>query len=53
MGLNKVEVGNRYIGDGEPVYVIAEIGINHNGSMELAKKLIDGAMFAGCDAVKF
>lgn len=50
---NKVKVGNHYIGDGEPVYVIAEIGINHNGSMELAKKLIDGAVFAGCDAVKF
>ncbi|MFA3784073.1 N-acetylneuraminate synthase family protein [Melioribacteraceae bacterium 4301-Me] len=49
----KVLVGNRYIGDGEPVYIIAEIGINHNGSIELAKKLIDGAIFAGCDAVKF
>ncbi len=53
MGLTKVKVGNRYIGDGEPVYVIAEIGINHNGSIELAKKLIDGAVFTGCDAVKF
>ena len=49
----KVKVGNRYIGDNEPVYIIAEIGINHNGSVELAKKLIDGAAFAGCDAVKF
>lgn len=49
----KVKVGNRYIGEGEPVYIIAEIGINHNGSVELAKKLIDGAVFAGCDAVKF
>ena len=49
----RVKVGNRYIGDGEPVYIIAEIGINHNGSMEIAKKLIDGAVFAGCDAVKF
>ncbi|MFA5804969.1 MAG: hypothetical protein WC879_10030 [Melioribacteraceae bacterium] len=45
MGLNKVKVGNRYIGEGEPVYIIAEIGINHNGLMELAKKLIDGAVF--------
>jgi len=51
--INKVKAGNRYIGDGEPVYIIVEIGINHNGSMELAKKLIDGAVFAGCDAVKF
>ncbi|PKL83887.1 MAG: N-acetylneuraminate synthase [Ignavibacteriae bacterium HGW-Ignavibacteriae-3] len=53
MNLNKVKVGNRWIGDGEPVYIIAEIGINHNGSVETAKKLIDGAVFAGCDAVKF
>lgn len=49
----RVKVGERYIGDGEPVYIIAEIGINHNGSLENAKKLIDGAAFAGCDAVKF
>ncbi len=49
----KVRVGDRIIGDGEPVYIIAEIGINHNGSLNLAKKLIDGAVFAGCDAVKF
>lgn len=49
----KVKIGNRFVGDGEPVYIIAEIGINHNGSLELAKKLIDGAVFAGCDAVKF
>jgi N-acetylneuraminate synthase len=48
-----VKIGDRNVGDGEPVYVIAEIGINHNGSLELAKKLIDGAVFAGCDAVKF
>ena len=41
------------IGDGEPVFVIGEIGINHNGSIDLAKKLVDGAAFAGCDAVKF
>jgi N-acetylneuraminate synthase len=48
-----VKIGNRYVGDGEPVFVIAEIGINHNGSLEIAKKLIDGACLAGCDAVKF
>lgn len=35
------------------VFFIAEIGINHNGSLDIAKKLIDGALFAGCDAVKF
>ncbi len=44
--------GNK-IGEGENVYVIAEIGINHNGSIDTAKKMIDGAVFAGCDAVKF
>ena len=48
-----VEIGDRPIGPGQPVFVIAEIGINHNGSLQLAKKLIDGAILAGCDAVKF
>lgn len=48
-----VRVGENYIGDGEQVFVIAEIGINHNGSVDIAKKLIDGAIFAGCNAVKF
>jgi N-acetylneuraminate synthase len=48
-----VHLGRRSIGDGEPVYIIAEIGINHNGSLDLARKLIDGAIFAGADAVKF
>lgn len=52
-GNNKIKIGNRFIGTGEPVYIIAEIGINHNGSVEIAKKLIDGAAAAGCDAVKF
>jgi N-acetylneuraminate synthase len=49
----KTNIGERRVGAGEPVYVIAEIGINHNGSLETAKKLIDGAASAGCDAVKF
>jgi N-acetylneuraminate synthase len=43
----------RAIGGGQPVYIIAEIGINHNGSLDIAKKLIDEAVTAGCDAVKF
>jgi len=43
----------RSIGAGHPVYVIAEIGINHNGSLDIARKLIDEAVLAGCDAVKF
>jgi N-acetylneuraminate synthase len=49
----RVQVGDKWVGDGESVFIIAEIGINHNGSLALAKKLIDGAVFAGCDAVKF
>ena len=48
-----VRIGDRAVGDGEPVFVIAEIGINHNGSLEIAKKLIDGAVLSGADAVKF
>jgi N-acetylneuraminate synthase len=48
-----VAAGDRLIGDGQPVYVIAEIGINHNGDLDIAKKLIDGAAFSGADAVKF
>jgi len=44
---------NRIIGAGHPVYIIAEIGINHNGSLDIARKLIDEAVLAGCDAVKF
>ncbi len=50
---NIISIGNKLVGDGQPVFVIAEIGINHNGSLEIAKKMIDGASFAGCDAVKF
>ncbi len=48
-----ISIGDRIIGDGAPVFVIAEIGINHNGSVDIAKKMIDGAVKAGCDAVKF
>ena len=50
---NEIRIGNKLVGDGRPVYVIAEIGINHNGSLDLTKRLIDGAVLAGCDAVKF
>jgi len=49
----EVKIGNKIIGDGHPCFIIAEIGINHNGSVELAKKLIDIAVMSGCDAVKF
>jgi N-acetylneuraminate synthase len=49
----RVEIGERVVGDGHPAFIIAEIGINHNGSVELAKKMIAGAIAAGVDAVKF
>lgn len=48
-----VQIENYAVGDGESVFVIAEIGINHNGSIEIAKQMIDGAVAAGCNAVKF
>jgi len=48
-----VSFADRQIGAGHPAFVIAEIGINHNGSLEQAKRLIDAATLAGCDAVKF
>jgi len=48
-----VDIGGKLVGEGCPVFVIAEIGINHNGDIELAKRLIDAAVLAGCDAVKF
>ena len=52
--MNAVALGkNRFIGAGHPAYIIAEIGINHNGSLDLAKQLIAEAVRAGCDAVKF
>jgi sialic acid synthase SpsE len=48
-----VTLRSREVGEGRPVFVIAEIGINHNGDLETARKLIDAAVLAGCDAVKF
>jgi N-acetylneuraminate synthase len=48
-----VNIGKKGVGDGHPTYIVAEIGINHNGSLEIAKKLIDAAVLSGCDAVKF
>ncbi len=49
----EIRIGDRPVGDGHPVYIVAEIGINHNGDLELAKRLIDAAVWAGVDAVKF
>lgn len=50
---SEIKLGNKRIGTGSPVFIIGEIGINHNGDIEIAKKLIDVAAFAGLDAVKF
>jgi len=49
----EVLLGDRLVGDGHPCFVIAEIGINHNGDVQIAKKLIDVASFADCETVKF
>jgi N-acetylneuraminate synthase len=49
----EIKFGNRMMGDGHPAYVIAEVGINHNGDLDIAKKIIDAAVHAGADAVKF
>jgi N,N'-diacetyllegionaminate synthase len=50
--MRKVKIGNRLLGEGEPTFIVAEVGVNHNGSVVLAKKLIDAAQDAGADAVK-
>jgi N-acetylneuraminate synthase len=50
---DSVEIGGIKVGAGQPVYIIGEIGINHNGELENCKKLIDVAAAAGCNAVKF
>ncbi|MGZ9222992.1 MAG: N-acetylneuraminate synthase family protein [Anaerolineales bacterium] len=49
----EIKLGDRTVGDGLPAYVIAEIGINHNGDLGIAKQMIDAAVHAGADAVKF
>ena len=49
----EVKIGNKWVGDGHPVYVIAEIGINHNGDIDIAKALIRAAKHANVDAIKF
>jgi len=51
--MSTVKVGNRVIGEDQPSYIIAEIGINHSGNIDIAKRLISVAVAAGCDAVKF
>jgi N-acetylneuraminate synthase len=48
-----VRIGRRAIGDGCPTYITAEIGVNHNGDLNIAKKMIREAFLNGCDSVKF
>ena len=49
----EIKIGDRIVGDDHPTYVIAEIGVNHNGILNYALRLIDAAVDAGADAVKF
>lgn len=49
----EIQFGRKLVGDGHPAYIIAEIGINHNGDLEIAKEMIRAAAHAGADAVKF
>lgn len=51
--MKTARLGDRKIGNGQPIIIVAEIGINHNGDLNIAKRLIDAAKAAGCDAVKF
>jgi N-acetylneuraminate synthase len=48
-----IQIGERWVGEGYPVLIIAEVGINHNGILQIARRLVDVAFMAGCDAVKF
>jgi len=51
--MSTVKVGGKLVGEDQPCFIVAEIGINHNGDIDLAKRLISVAVAAGCDAVKF
>ena len=48
-----VRIGGKAVGERQPCYIVAEIGINHNGDIDIAKRLISVAVGAGCDAIKF
>jgi N-acetylneuraminate synthase len=51
--VTEIKIGDHLVGDGHPTYIIAEIGINHNGDLDVCKQMIDAAVHAGVDAVKF
>lgn len=53
VGVEAITVGERRVGPDEPVFIIVEAGVNHNGSLEMARRLVDVAVQAGADAVKF
>ena len=53
LNMNIIKLGQVNIGAGKPPYIIAEVGSNHNGDMNLCRQLIDEAALAGADAVKF
>ena len=48
-----VKLGTRWVGEGYPTYIVGEVGINHNGSIDIARRLIQAAQECGLDAVKF
>lgn len=51
--MDKIKIDDKLIGEGEPCFIIAEAGVNHNGDMDIARRLIDAAAKAGADAIKF
>ena len=51
--MKQIKIGQKEIGEGKPCFIIAEAGVNHNGKLSIAKKLVDAAVEAGVDAVKF
>ena len=54
VNFNKIfKIGNKKVGEHNPTYIIAEAGLNHNGSFDIAKKLIDNAKYCKCNAIKF
>ncbi|HLB27623.1 MAG TPA: N-acetylneuraminate synthase family protein, partial [Dehalococcoidales bacterium] len=51
--MKTLKIAGKVIGEDAPCFIIAEAGVNHNGDIKLARKLIDAAVEAGADAVKF
>ena len=51
--MEQINIADRIVGKEKPIFIIAEAGVNHNGSIEIAKKLVDAAAETGVDAVKF